>query len=70
MPWSGEEYLAIYEEVLKVLEEVDPAVVAIDPMFGPGTDASRANGRREVIISPNSLVRLFSFLGFRFSHRE
>lgn len=55
MPWSGPEYLALYEAVLKILDEVNPAVVAIDPMFGAGIDATRAQNRSHAIISPNSL---------------
>lgn len=45
MPWGAEEYLSLYHEALKVLEEVDPIIVAVDPLFGPGLDAIRATGR-------------------------
>jgi hypothetical protein len=55
MPWSAPEYLDIYKDILRVLDEVDPIVVAVDPLFGPGLDAVRAHGRNHVVISPNSL---------------
>ena len=55
MPWGAEEYLSLYHESLKFLEELDPIIVAVDPLFGPGMDAIRATGRNHVIVSPNSL---------------
>jgi len=56
----GPEFPETYQEVLRVLDEVDPIVVAIDPMFGPGLDAVRAQGRNHVIIRPNALKENFS----------
>ena len=60
MPLGAEEYLALYHEALNILEEVDPNIVAVDPLFGPGLDAVRASGRNHVIISPNSLKDNFA----------
>lgn len=60
MPWSAEEYLSLYHESLAILEEVDPIIVAVDPLFGPGLDAIRATGRNYVIVSPNSLKDSFA----------
>jgi hypothetical protein len=60
MPWSAEEYLSLYHESLKVMDEVNPVIVAIDPLFGPGMDAVRATGRNHVIVSPNSLKDNFA----------
>ena len=62
MPWSGPEYLAIYEEISRLLKEVDPIVVAVDPLFGPGMDAIRDQGRNHAIVSPNSLKDNFGSL--------
>jgi hypothetical protein len=39
MPWSGSEYLTIYQEVLRVLDKVDPVIAAVDSLFRPGLDA-------------------------------
>jgi hypothetical protein len=60
MPWSGPEYLGLYEQVLAVLDEVDPIVVAVEPLFWPGLDAVRAQGRNHVIVSPNTLKDNFA----------
>lgn len=55
MPWTAPNYLAIYRDILRVLDEVDPIVIVVDPIFGPALDAIRAQGRNHVILSPNSL---------------
>lgn len=55
MPWTGPDHLGIYKEVSDILDAVDPAVVAVDPLFGPAIDAVRAQGRNHAIISPNTL---------------
>jgi hypothetical protein len=55
MPWSGPEYLSLYKQILHLIEEVDPAVVAMGPLLGPAIDAVRATGRELVVISPNAL---------------
>lgn len=60
MPWSAPDYLSLYKEVLTLLSEIDPLIVAVDPIFGPGLDAVRANGRNHVIISPNALKDNFA----------
>jgi hypothetical protein len=60
MPWTGPEYLAIYQEISSILEEVDPAIVAVDPQFGPGLDAVRALGRNHAIVTPNALKDNFA----------
>ncbi|KAJ8068866.1 hypothetical protein OCU04_002550 [Sclerotinia nivalis] len=55
IPWTAPDYLGLYKEISGILETVDPIVVAVDPLFGPGIDAVRAQGRNHAIISPNSL---------------
>jgi hypothetical protein len=62
MPWSAHDYLALYRQVLHLIEEIDPAVFAVDPLFGPGLDAIQTLSRRQVIISPNSLKENFAQL--------
>lgn len=62
MPWTAPEYLDIYNEISTILETVDPVIVAADPLFGPGIDAVRAQGRNHAIISPNSLKDNFAQL--------
>ncbi|KAH8599576.1 hypothetical protein B0O99DRAFT_612371 [Bisporella sp. PMI_857] len=60
MPWSVDEYLETYRDVLRLLDEVDPMVVAVEPMFSPGIDAIQAQGRKFAIITPNSLKDNFA----------
>ena len=60
MPWDGPEYLSLYNEVVALIEEIDPAVVVADVLFSPGIDAVRALGRREAIISPNGVKDNFA----------
>lgn len=60
MPWTGPEYLALYREITSILEEVDPAMVAVDSQFGPGLDAIRALGLQHAILTPNALKDNFA----------
>jgi hypothetical protein len=60
MPWGAEEYLELYRQALEMMEEVDPIIVVVDPLFGPALDAVRATGRNHVILSPNSLKDNFA----------
>ena len=58
MPWSGSEYFSIYKQISEIIDQVDPSVIAVDPLFGPGLDATRDQNRRNAIISPNSCIIL------------
>jgi hypothetical protein len=60
VPWSGPEYFNIVEEISRIIQEVDPAVVGLDPLFGPGIDATRLLDRRHAIVSPNALKDNFA----------
>jgi hypothetical protein len=58
-PWSAPEYIALYQTLCNLLEEIDPAIVAIDPYFAPALNAIRKWGGNYVVISPNSLQDTF-----------
>jgi hypothetical protein len=60
MPWDAPEYFELYSQIVDIIEEVDPAVVAADTLFGPGLDAARQTGRRNAIVSPNALKDNFA----------
>ena len=60
MPWGAEEDLAPYIEAMKVINEVDPMIIAIEQLVGPELDAVVAVGRSYVIISWNSLKDNFA----------
>ncbi|CZR69812.1 uncharacterized protein PAC_19712 [Phialocephala subalpina] len=55
MPWTAPDYLATYKDILRVLGEIDPFIVVVDPMLGPALDAVRTQGRNHVVLSPNTL---------------
>lgn len=53
--WSQEDYLAAYKQVSALIEKIDPAVVVLEPLFGPAHDAIYNSKRRIVFLSPNAL---------------
>lgn len=55
MPWTAIDYLATYNDILRLLDEIDPVIVVADPLLGPGLDAIRTQNRNHVILSPNTL---------------
>lgn len=55
MPWTGQEYLDIYEAIERIFDEVDPAIVAVDPALGPAVDAVQHRNRNYVVLSTNTL---------------
>jgi hypothetical protein len=55
LPWSGPEFLEIYESVTEIVKRVNPHVVAVDPAFAPGLTAVRHLGVKYVVLSPNTI---------------
>lgn len=68
LPWTGPELVEIIDSVRRIADEVDPHVVAVDPLFEPGLTAARqqhllrapqqaGGGRsyRYVVLSPNTI---------------
>ncbi len=55
LPWSGEEFVRLMEEVASVVREVEPDVVAVDPAFSPGLTALRGMGVGFVVLAPNTI---------------
>ncbi|KFA72664.1 hypothetical protein S40288_03412 [Stachybotrys chartarum IBT 40288] len=60
-PWHPEEHWELYREVAKLIEEVDPAVIALDVFMRPAMDYRFNVDRRFVIMNPNALSDIFSF---------
>ena len=54
-PVEPEQYLSTFKQCLALIEEIDPAVVVVEPLFSPGIDAVRMMRRREVMLSPSAL---------------
>jgi hypothetical protein len=60
LPWIGPEYVQHYHNVLKIITELDPAFVVVDPLFSPAVDAVRSLNRSHAILSPNSFKDIFA----------
>ncbi|KAL7797380.1 glycosyltransferase family 1 protein [Trichoderma ceciliae] len=66
--WSKEAHLKTYWRVVNIIEEVDPAIIILDPLFRPGVDAARNLNRKRAYVSPNSLLDNLSSLQPRGAH--
>ncbi|KAL2849032.1 hypothetical protein BJX68DRAFT_98380 [Aspergillus pseudodeflectus] len=61
LPWSAEEYYAIFAETVELIESVDPSVVVVDSIQRPFVDAVRNTNRRFAILSPNALTDIIAY---------
>ena len=52
--WSGPEYMEVYRSCLAIIKDVQPDLVAIDPMLTQASDACRVTETRYIILSPMS----------------
>ncbi|KAB5540331.1 hypothetical protein GE09DRAFT_1205720 [Coniochaeta sp. 2T2.1] len=55
LPWTGPEFMDIFDSVVDILRQVNPHVVAVDPAFAPALTAVRHLGVRYVVLSPNTI---------------
>jgi hypothetical protein len=55
LPWTGPEFMAIFNGVVDVAKTVNPHITAVDPAFSPGLTAVRHLGLKYVILSPNTI---------------
>lgn len=53
-PWNAKEFLEIYKGAVRVIEDVDPAIVVVDNFFCPGLSACHHLQRNWLVLSPNS----------------
>ena len=51
-PWAPEDHLAIYRRSRELIDEIDPALVVLDPMFKPAIEAARDANRLQTVVSP------------------
>lgn len=58
-PWNQEDHLAHYDQVLDLIDKIDPAVICLDTMFSAAIEATRARNRLHAFITPNILVDNF-----------
>ncbi|KLU82313.1 hypothetical protein MAPG_01386, partial [Magnaporthiopsis poae ATCC 64411] len=54
-PWSVEDHIAIYQQVRRLIDQVDPAIIVLDIMFRPATEAVEDSNRMHVVLTPNDL---------------
>ncbi|RFU72633.1 glycosyltransferase family 1 [Trichoderma arundinaceum] len=66
--WSKEAHLKSYQRAVDIIQEVDPAIIILDPWFRPGIDAARNLNRRRAYVSPNALLDNLSRLQPRGAH--
>jgi hypothetical protein len=60
--WGKEAHLKLYRGIVDVIEEVDPAIIILDPWFRPGIDAARNLNRKRAYVSPNALLDNLSIM--------
>jgi len=54
VPSFGLAYMQVYDRIVKLIEELDPAMVVVDGLLSPGIDACHSLNRRHVLNSPNT----------------
>ncbi|CAI4214416.1 unnamed protein product [Parascedosporium putredinis] len=54
-PWTDEDHLAIYKRCAELIDEIDPSLVVLDPMFRPAMEAVQDLNRMYAVVSPNTL---------------
>ncbi|GAQ06596.1 hypothetical protein ALT_3917 [Aspergillus lentulus] len=54
-PWNGSEYMAVYFQCFSVLQDIQPVVVVVDPLFAPAIDACLKLKMPYLVLSPNTL---------------
>lgn len=61
MPWDSKEYLALFQETVKLIEDVDPALIILDNLPRVFVDAARNTNRRFAVLSANSLSDILAY---------
>jgi hypothetical protein len=55
LPWTGPEFLEIFDSVVDIIHRVNPHVTAVDPAFSPALTAVRHLLINYLILSPNTI---------------
>ncbi|KAK1966896.1 family 1 glycosyltransferase [Colletotrichum sublineola] len=55
MPWTGPQLLQNFDEVRRIIKEVQPDLTIVDNLFTPGLTAVRYLGIKYIVLSPNTL---------------
>lgn len=54
-PWNGPDFVSIFRETARIVEDVKPHVIAIDPILSPSITACRHLGLHFIVLSPNTI---------------
>lgn len=57
-PWQGTDYMVGYQSCVDIINAVDPDIVAVDPLLSQGVEACNTQGKKVVILSPNTYKEL------------
>lgn len=55
LPHDGPEFLEVYHNFMRVVEEVQPDMIVVDSLFAPALTACRHRNLKHVVLSPNTL---------------
>ncbi|GAB7344201.1 hypothetical protein MBLNU457_2092t1 [Dothideomycetes sp. NU457] len=55
LPYNVDAYYEIYESVVKVIQDVDPALILVDTMLAPGVCAAQELGRDHLLFTPSAI---------------
>jgi hypothetical protein len=56
LPWTGPEYVEIFESLREVIQQVQPDITVIDSNFGPALAVCIHIGANYVVLTPQTLV--------------
>jgi hypothetical protein len=61
-PWNCEEFVDLYSQMLKLIDETNPAVVVLDFAFRPAIDATRKRNRLHAFLTPTALADMLPMI--------
>lgn len=54
MPWDGPQYMEVYRSCVKIIEQTQPDIIVVDPLFNQAKDSCRTLRRKYIVLSPNT----------------
>jgi hypothetical protein len=59
LPWSPDEYMSIYHDCVRILTQVKPDMVVVDPLFSPALTLCQERKIKEalnwIVLAPNTI---------------
>lgn len=59
-PWDGEDFVKAYLEVKRIIGELKPDVLAVDPIFGPAVSAATDSSVTFHLLMPTTMKDAYS----------